>query len=371
MEQIKGMISARQLIFIIALSRIPAIAVFMPVITSANALQDAWFSVILAITGGIFTGALAALVAMRFPYQSLGSLAKISLGKVFGVAAALIFGLYFYFLALARTRELSLLLVSTLLPNTPTWILAITILIAVIYGVILGADTLGRSAEILLTIVGGTILIGFLLLFISGTEGVSLLRPVLSRGIQPVAVAAVQPTFEFANSAGTILALGKFCRRPGGMLKAVTLATIISGIILFALTVVVIITLGPHEAQRQLSPMLSLARTVFITGVFERIDLLLASIWVLGVIFEVTLFFFTASVILSDGLGLTLQNTAIPLFVLGIAPVSLRYTDIFTFFEIFAPLPSGIAVLFIHVSLVGLVLLAAVLRGKGGKNENN
>ena len=282
----------------------------------------------------------------------------------------MIFGLYFYLLSLSRTRELSLLIVSTILPNTPGWVFGVTILIAALYGVLLGADTLGRSAEMLLTIVLITIIGGFILLFISGTEGISLLRPVLSRGIQPVAVAAVHPSFEFANSAATVLALGKFCRRPRGMARAVTTATLLSGAMLVSLTVVVLITLGPLEAQQQLSPMLSVSRTVFIPGIFERIDLLLVSIWVTGVIFEVTLFFFTASVILADGLGLTREKTAVPLFFVGLITVSLRFTDMFDFVQFYGPLSAGILILVIHVLLVGLVLFVSVLRGKGGKNKN-
>lgn len=370
MKPIEGMISARQLAIIIALSRIPVLGVFMPVMTLADARQDAWFSAIMAVGGGIILGGMAALLAMRFPYQSLGSLAKISLGKYLGVGAALIFGLYFYLLSLSRARELSLLIVSTILPNTPGWVFGVTILIAALYGVLLGADTLGRSAEMLLTIVVITIFSGFVLLFISGTEGISLLRPVLSRGIQPVAVAAVHPSFEFANSAATVLALGKFCRRPGGMSRAVTAAILFSGFVKISLVVVVLITLGPLEAQQQLSPMLTVARTVYIPGIFERIDLLLVSIWVLGVIFEVTLYFFAASVVLADGLGLTRGKLAVPLFFIGLIPVSLRFIDLFDFIQFWGPLSTGIIILTIHIFLVGLVLIVSVLRGKGGKNEN-
>lgn len=370
MKPVEGTISARQLFIIVALSRIPILGLSFPAITSGYALQDAWLSAIIASLAGVILGTLAALLARRFPYQSLGTYAKKSLGGVLGTAGLIIFGLYYYLLTLARARELSLLVVSTILPNTPGWVFSLTIIIAALYGVVLGADTLGRSAEVLLTLVGVTIITGTLLLFISGTEGISLLLPVLSRGFRPVAVAAVVPTFEFANSAATVLALGKYCHRPGGMVKAVNLGILLSGIIKVFLAVLVIVSLGPQESQRQLSPMLSLARTVLIQGVFERIDLLLVSIWVLGVVFEVTLFLFTASVVLSDGLGLKLKHTAIFLALLGTFPVALRYTDVFIFFELFSPLPMGLVILTIHISLVGIVFLAAVLRGKGGRNQD-
>lgn len=363
----RGKISARQLMLIVALSRISVIVIFLPVVTAADARQDAWIAAILAVGGGMALGAMAASLVRRFPGRTFACFARDVLGRVVGTGAALVLGLFFYALAVIRARQLALLVVTALFDRTPGWAIALTVLSAGLYGAFLGSDALGRAAEILITVIGASIVGGLALQFASGGVDFSLLLPILSRGIGPVLEATVVPIFWFATSALTVLVLTSVCAEPARAAGAVVKATLISGSVLVVVAATAIATFGPHEAQLQLSPVLSLARSVFLMGVAERLDVVLLNIWVLGVAFDIALFLFVSSLTLGDSLALGARSVLVVLAALGTVPVSLRSIDMFDIRRIFKPLPTGVTTLAIHVGLVGLTLLVALIRRKGEK----
>ncbi|MFO8060771.1 MAG: GerAB/ArcD/ProY family transporter [Bacillota bacterium] len=364
------MISSRQLMVIIALSRLSVIFVFMPVMTAANALQDAWIAVIVATAVGALLGALAAQLARRFPDDTYGTLARAVWGKIPGAAATVILGLLFYAIVLMRARQMAFLLIATELQQAPAWAFTSTLILGAIYGALLGPDALGRTAEILFTIIMASVLLGVVLLFAAAPVDLGLLRPVLARGLEPVLVASMNPVFWFASSAATVLVLTRYTVEVEQVTRAAVLAVIISGAVLLIMALLATVSLGPHEAQRQISPLISMARIIFIRGAVERLDLVALSIWVLGLNFDAALFLMTATILLADGLGLKFRPLLFSLGASALLLTSLRITDIFMIRRILDPLSTGVATLVVYVGLIGLTLAAAVLRGKGYDRED-
>ena len=363
------MISSRQLAIMIALSRISVITIFLPVVTAADARQDAWIAAMFATAGGLVVSLLPVMLADRFPGKSYGEYVKIVLGRGLGGVASLLLAAFYIALVVLRSRQLAFLLIASQLEEEPGWIFAATTVLVGSYGAYLGADGLGRAAEVFLTVVAFSIVVGLLLVFISVPIDLGLLQPVLYRGWEPVLEASINPIFWFATSGAVVLVLSKYCVDHRGIVKAVLAGTAISGVTLTVMALTATVTLGPMEARAQLSPVLSLSRTVFIEGVIERLDELLMSVWIAGVAFDVAVFMLVASMLISDAHKVTARKVVLLAGSLAIFLASLRVTDVFIIRRILQPIWTGYAMVAVHGCLIGGVLLVAALRGQRGGDE--
>ena len=364
------MISSRQLMLIVALSRLSVIFVFMPVVTGADALQDAWLAVILATAAGALMGAATAHLATRFPDDTFGTFARDVLGTIPGVAAATAVGLFFYSIAIMRARQLAFLLIATQLQQAPSWVFATTVILGAIYGTYLGPDAFGRAAEMIFTLIVVSILLGVILLPIAVSLDIRLLQPVLARGLEPVLEAGINPAFWFASSAATVLVLAKYTVDVNQAVKSVVKGTLISGFTLLLMAVLATVSLGPHEAQNQISPLISMARIVFIPGFIERLDLVAINVWVLGLQFDAALFLLAGTVILADAWTVEPNVMLVPLGASGLVLGSIKALDLFLIRQALTPEVTGIAMLVLHVGIIGLTLLIAVVSGKGYQRED-
>ena len=108
---------------------------------------------------------MSASLAAKYPGKSLGHYANQLLGRLFGTIATGLVALSFYVLCLIRIRLVSLVIITEFMPKTPGWGLAIPMLLTAFYGAMLGPDSIGRSSELLFTLVMTFILTGFLLAY--------------------------------------------------------------------------------------------------------------------------------------------------------------------------------------------------------------
>lgn len=352
---------------IVALSRFTVMAVFLPVVTVGTATRDAWLAAILATLAGMAVGVPAAVLAARFPGQSLGTLAR-SVAGVPGLVLAALYGVFYFAVAVVEARLITLLLITATLPATPGWAVALPMLLIAVYGAALGPDTLGRSGEILITFLLVALMLSLFFLTVSRTMEAALLRPVLARGIRPVLSSIPNPLFWFGVSAGSVLALGKYCES-SRLVKPVVAGTAISGVLLTVMALIAIATLGPGEAADQLSPMLTVARTVYLPGIAERLDVLLLNMLMIAAVFDVTLFLLVSAVILGDVLNVRGRAVVIVLGLLAVVPLTQRQVTMFNLLSLFDVVPSAVIVAIVYVGLVGGLLVAALLQDKKGDSK--
>ncbi|MDP2859747.1 MAG: GerAB/ArcD/ProY family transporter [Bacillota bacterium] len=364
-----GLISARQLMLMLAAMRAAVITVFLPVVAQGDARQDAWIAALVTTLIGSLIGAMMASLAMRFPGKSLGSFGKETLGRPLGIVASVLVGMTLYVIAVSRLRLFSLVLVEEFFPQTPGWAIAVPIWLVVVYGSMLGVDSMGRAAEAVFTLIIGSIITGVLLLYVSQAAVLTNLAPVLERGWAPVMEAAVSPIFSFSTTAALVLAFGKYVAEPARLRGAVVGAILIAGALLTGLSALTVGVLGPHHAGHEMTPLLAVARAVFVGGVVERADLLLLAIWFVAVIFKITVLLLATSIILGDALGISFRCIAAVLFLVGIPAISFRLTDIFMLSKAYSPSVTSVVTAAIYVGVVGLVYGVALIRGKGGSGH--
>lgn len=364
-----GLISSRQLLLIAAILRTGSMLIILPVVHYGGALRDSWIAAILSTAASCLVALLSVGVAMAFPKKSLGHIANTVLGRIPGTIATFTVALSQYVLCLARIRTMSLVIISQFMPKTPGWALALPVLVIALYGAVCGPDTMGRAAEIVFTVLAFIVVGGCALVYMSKAAPVAGLKPMLANGWKPVLVASISPTFLGAVTGSIALSFGRFTRETRQLARSIMGSLIISGVLLLVVTIIVLTTLGPVQAQESITPFLSVAGSIHISSVIERADLLLLAAWMLGVTFDVTVLLLSASILIGDSLNLSYKSVAVALFVIGVIPVSHRITDVFMIGPFQSPQVTGPWTLIVFVGVVGVVYVASLIKKKGGRGR--
>ncbi|HHW27491.1 MAG TPA: endospore germination permease [Firmicutes bacterium] len=362
----EGLISARQLLLIAAIVRMGSMLIILPVVHYGGAPRDSWIAAIISTVASCLVAWLSAGVAMAFPKKSLGHIANAVLGRIAGTVATFTVALSQYVLCLARIRTMSLVIITQFMQRTPGWALALPVLLIALYGAVCGPDTMGRAAEIIFTALAIIVVGGCILVYASRAAPVAGLKPILANGLKPVLVASISPTFLGAVTGSIALSFGRFTKEPTRVGKSIMVSLMFTGVILVVVTIIVLTTLGPKQAEESITPLLSVAGSVHVSTVIERADLLLLAAWILGVTFDVTVLLLSASILIGDSLNLSYKSVAVALFVIGVIPVSHRITDVFMIGPFQSPEVTGPWTLVVFVGVIGLVYVATLIKKKGG-----
>ncbi|MBS4174555.1 GerAB/ArcD/ProY family transporter [Bacillus sp. FJAT-49736] len=130
-----------------------------------EAKQDTWISYILASLLGMVIIFIACKAALHYPKQSLMEFSKTILGKWLGTFIGVIYLVQWISVIGNILREFADFTITVLLPNTPIWVLILTMLLLMVYVTYVGGiEGIGRCSEVFGPIV---ILSVILLIFLS------------------------------------------------------------------------------------------------------------------------------------------------------------------------------------------------------------
>ena len=141
-------IANRQLFFILFLARSTLKIAFLPVVTSADALQDAWISAILSFFGGALLVIAIGGLAVRFPNETMVQYSQKLLGKWPGKALSLLPLGAFLFMSSAELRIYAEALTTLFITETPLVFGIGTMGFAAALAVYAGIEPLGRAADL-------------------------------------------------------------------------------------------------------------------------------------------------------------------------------------------------------------------------------
>lgn len=268
---------------------------------ATDAKQDAWISLIIALSMGCILFYIYIKLFEMFPDLPFTHYIQNILGKYAGILLALIYTIYFIYIAGRVLRDFEELLVISLYNATSLISIGILMSFLVMYAVYKGFETFGRVNEfsfylIMLIIV---VVIGFEL--VGKLFHINNLRPVLESGWKPVIHAAfpLTVTFPFGEII-TFTMLMPHLRKPELALKVGMPAMIFAGFLLTTLTLVNIMILGVDVLGRATYPILTAVSYINIANFIQRLDSLIVIVMVLGGFMKVAVFFFCAVIGASD-----------------------------------------------------------------------
>ncbi|GAB7388182.1 endospore germination permease [Bacillaceae bacterium] len=290
----KMRVSERQLGIFVFMYVLGSSILVAPVSAAAGAKQDAWISILLGTACGALLILLYNGINKRFPDSTLMEINEKLLGKWLGKTVSLFFFFYFFLICSGLLREIGDFMTTQILPETPVQTVYLLFLSVVLLGARLGIEPLARTAEILLPWVIGMLLL--LILFLIPEMRIENLQPVFTDGLKPVIRGMLPYLGTSYLELVVFLMVLPYVRRKEKGRKAFLIGSFLGSLILFLVTLTALLVLGAELTARQVYPSYILARKVSIGGFVERIEALMAGIWIITIFIKLTLSFYASAI---------------------------------------------------------------------------
>lgn len=254
--------------------------------------QDAWLAILFGMGGGILLFIVYSYLFKQFPELPLTCYIEKIFGKMIGRILAIVYIVYFLYIAARVLRDFADLIVSQFLPETPLFAVALMIMATIVYGCFLGFEVIARTGEVFFPWYNlmGVLFTGFI--FVSGLPKIENLQPILDGGWKPFFTSAFPTvlTFPFGELIVFTILL-PYLSNPKKGLKAGLLAVVVSGVILMNATATMISVLGPYMIQTSTFPLLRTIGKVNVADVFQRLDPIAIILLMIGGFFKIVIFF--------------------------------------------------------------------------------
>lgn len=326
----KGKISVRQFTVLIILSTIGTSILIVPSSLAVVAKQDGWIASILGTGAVLLVVLLYNTLGNRFPDMTLSEYSEQILGKWLGKAASFSFFSFVFLLTSFMLRVVGNFMTTHIMPETPIEVIHIVFISVVILAVRLGLENISRASEIFLPLV--IILFLFLVAFLIPQIEIDNIQPVLEGGIKPVLLAAFY--FFSLQELVVFLMIFPFVNQTKNARNALLAGTMIGGIILIITTVLSILVLGTDFTARNLYPSYSLAKQINVGNFLQRVEAILAVIWLVSIFFKMAVCYYA----IAFGLAQTLQlkdyrPLTLPLGMIMVVLSIVVYENIVNFLE--------------------------------------
>ncbi|MEK4234389.1 MULTISPECIES: GerAB/ArcD/ProY family transporter [Paenibacillus] len=298
----KGKISIRQLTILVMLLTIGDSILVIPPSTTHYAKQNAWISSLIGMIVGLLAIFLYSKFAKLYPNLTLIQVIQKVFGKWIGTIISLLTLMYFLIVTVGSMREVADFVTSEMLPGTPIPAILILFILIVIMATRLGIEVIGRTGEIFTPMV----IILFLILTVAIIPQMEIVRmlPILEDGIKPVLRGSISiSAYTFLEPVVFLMFL-PYVNQQKKITKALLQGCFLGGIIIFLTVTVSVLVLGPDLTTRDIYPSYNIARRISVGGIFERVEAMIALMWMLTLFIEVTLYFYAFVLGLSQLLNL-------------------------------------------------------------------
>lgn len=297
-----GKIAIRQFIVLVTMFVIGSSILLVPAALAVDAKQDAWISAIVGTSVGLLLIVMLGKLAGRFPDMTLVQMSEWLLGKWLGKLVGLSYFVFAFLLSVFMLRYIGDFMTSQMMTETPIEAIHILFLTIVVMGVLLGLETYTRTAEIMFPWV--TLFFVTLAILVAPQFQSQFIQPVLAHGIKPVLRGSFPligiPFLEVV----LLLMLMPSVAEPKRRLKGFLIGGCIGGMLIFGVTIVSILVLGPEMTVRDIYPSYVLTKKINIGHFLQRIEAILAVVWFFTIYFKLTITFYVSALILAQVLGL-------------------------------------------------------------------
>lgn len=297
----KGKITNGQLAQLIIITIISTSYMYLPAVTATKAGHDSWLSSLLAAAASFIAINLYLNLALHFPGQTLIQFSESLLGKVIGKIVGLLFVFYFLTSNALIVREFAELLSSFVLIHTPLLFFILTMVTLAGITARLGLEVICRSNTIIAALFYFFILL--IVVFIFRDLNLEHLTPVLAKGIKPVIAGAIPP-FEWFTQSSLILMFIPYLNSTKTTRKTLNLTIGVIGFLFLIAALTTISLFNPKFTQTMDNPMFQVVRYINVGDFIQRIDVVIFSMWIVGVFVKITVFFYAGCLALAQLLNL-------------------------------------------------------------------
>mgnify|MGYP000023241616 CR=1 FL=1 len=312
----KPFITALQLVFMTSGSALVFPYTFMPILNTPPSNQDVWIVLIMTIAYMFLLNIPLLVITNNFRGLSFNETFEMILGKFFGKLMALFYVLFFAYCFTACMLIVSMFINLYLFPDTPTWGLLVTILIAVCYAAYNGAGTIGRLSTIFVPIIIFTIVTFFLMGL--GKMDWGVLRPVLADSkFIDMNIGAFLTAARYSETIIFFL-FAQYIDEKVNINKTYIRAVLTFAVNFMLILLPTILVLGIDFARIAWNPYYVYTRQVKALGFLERMQAINTLAWFPLALLKLSLYNYMASNVFSEIVGAKSHKSfVIPIAVLG------------------------------------------------------
>lgn len=285
-------ISANQLFASIVLLPLGSAALFF---ITPEAKQDAWIAILIYIIPAVFLQIVYTSLWKKYPQDSIVTYMPKIFGKVIGYTLSVIYTVYFAYDAARIIRDITELIVISVMPKMSYIIIAIVLILVIGHSCFLGIENICRATYIFL----------YMWVFFFILEWVFLcttpdalkfynLEPALENGIIPVIKEGWKLiTFPYGETI-VFTMFFPYIVEISKVRKAAVFGIIFQGILLSLNTIMFIAVLGINYASTSLFPMLQTLRIMQIGETFDRVDIFIVLVLIIIGYIKASFFMYAA-----------------------------------------------------------------------------
>lgn len=261
----------------------------LPAIPTSEAKQNAWISALVGIAAGLMVVWLFSAVGKLYPRLTLVQYTEKLFGKWLGKAVSACFLFYLFINITTQTREMGDFMTTQMLPETPIQAIHMMYVGILIMAARLGIETIARTGEFFLPFF--ILLLVVFILFLIPDMKFNQLLPVGEGGIKPILRGSIVMTAYPFMEMSVLLMVIPFVNRPETVRSNIVKGTLFGGIVLLFIILLSLLVLGPDFAMRSNYPSYVLAKKIDVGRFFQRVEVILAFLWLLTSFIKSAVFF--------------------------------------------------------------------------------
>jgi len=270
---------------------------FLPALRTPPANQDSWFAAVLMFVYVLILNAPLLFLMNRLRGLDINEMVEAILGKFFGKAAAVIFAGFCMFCYTACMLMGIIFLNIFVFPETPSWALALYMIVPIIYASCKGAGTIGRLA----TFIASFMILTIIFFFLLGINKMdfSILQPVFA---DSTFLELNQGAFLTASRYSEIiifLVFSYFLGQKASINKTYAASLATFGICVLLIMIPVLTVLGPDLAKHAWNPYFTYISQIEVYDFIQRLQSISTLAWFTGMLLKLSIYSFMASYILS------------------------------------------------------------------------
>lgn len=354
-----GQISARQFAILVILATVGDSILIAPSMATLTAKQDVWISMLVGLVVGLAIIVLMGVVAGKFPQHSPIQYARTLFGSKLGFVAGLLLLIYFTYQMISLIVEIAGVLTTQIMPETPATAVEILFMAVIVLGTRLGLETIARTGELLFP--WFLLFFSFVIVFLLPEIELDNMMPILAKGWSPVLDGSLTlVTIPFVELVAFLM-IAPFVACNGPLNKPFLIGACIGGAMLFLIMLMSILVLGPALVEMKIFSTYTLAQKISIGDFLERLEAILAFMWLVTIFFKTVLYFYAFNLGAAQLLKLkNYRNLTFPaaMIFIGLAKASVPnmpyYNDVLKRYWPFLDLTFG---LLLPLAMLGVYAL--------------
>lgn len=272
-----------------------------------------WYMTIISDLTATLAFSIILILFYLYPGKNIIEIFELTLGRFFGGLFSLIFSAYFLFTAATLLREFLDIFKIYFMPNTPTWIFCVCMIIVAMLSAFMGLESIARTAKIFAFFILFSFLI--VMLLCSQNYKTENLYPLLGYGIGSTVGYGVlrcsvyDEVMILTVFAGSLQGT-KYLKRAGYL--SLLLTGLLGSLAIFCFTLAFPI----HVLQELTAPMFVLTRNINYGPFFQRLEPLLVFIWLFSTLITISILFYCSASCFAK--ACRLPSTRPPLFPLSV-----------------------------------------------------